>query len=168
MRRVLVIGISGAGKSTFARVLGAKTELPVIHLDKEFWRPGWTQTPRSEWRAKVAELVEGEQWIMEGNYAGTLDLRLPRTDTVVWFDYPAAKCMGRVLKRIVSSYGVVRDDMGPGCPEQLDWEFLRYVWNFNKIERPKTEAALQTFAPQLTPVMVRRDGDVDKFLSALS
>ena len=168
MRRVLVIGISGAGKSTFSPALGARAGLPVLHLDKEYWRPGWIETPRSEWRERVTALVAGEQWIMEGNYAGTLDLRLPRTDMVVWFDYPAAKCLWRVLRRIVTSYGTVRADSGAGCPERLDWEFLRYVWNFNKVERPKTVVALRKFAPHLTPVVFRRDEEVARFLQGLS
>ena len=67
-----------------------QTGLPLIHLDKEFWQPGWVQTPRPEWRAKVAELAAGERWIMDGNYDSSLDLRLPRADTVLWFDYPMA------------------------------------------------------------------------------
>jgi hypothetical protein len=88
MRRVLVIGICGAGKSTFSRTLARKTGLPLIHLDKEYWKPGWTKTPRDLWRARVGELVAGDRWIIDGNYAGSLDLRLPRADTVVRFDYP--------------------------------------------------------------------------------
>jgi adenylate kinase family enzyme len=83
MRRVLVIGISGAGKSTFSQALATKTGLPLIHLDKEFWRPGWVQTPRQEWRARVSELAARERWIMDGNYDSSLDLRLPRADTVL-------------------------------------------------------------------------------------
>jgi adenylate kinase family enzyme len=156
MRRVVVIGISGAGKSTFARALAGKTGLPLFHLDKEYWHPGWRETPRAE------------RWIMEGNYAGTLDLRLPRADTVFWFDYPALKCLARVLRRLASSCGTVRVDMGRGCPERLDWEFLRYVWRFNKVERPKTLTALARFAPHLAPVVFRRDGEVTRFLEVLS
>lgn len=86
MHRVLVIGISGAGKSTFSRALANATGLPLIHLDKEFWQPGWVQTPRLNWRAKVTELAAGERWIMDGNYDSSLDLRLPRADTALWFD----------------------------------------------------------------------------------
>ena len=145
MQRVLVIGISGAGKSTFSRALAARTGLPLIHLDKEFWQPGWMQTPRPQWRAKVAELAAGERWIMDGNYAGTLDLRLPRADTVVWFDYPRLLCLRRVAWRAVTSYGRVRRRYGRGCPERFDLEFLRYIWTFNAKERPRVVAALEQF-----------------------
>jgi adenylate kinase family enzyme len=168
MRRVLVIGIPGAGKSTFVRKLADKAGLPLIHLDAAFWRPGWTLTPRSEWRARVAELVAGDLWITEGNYANSLDLRLPRADSVLWFDYPTLKCLRRVLWRVASTYGRVRPDMAPGCPERFDWEFLRYVWRFNRDERPKTVAALAKFGAHLDPVVFRRDGEVTRFLRALS
>src|SRR5262249_3438078 len=95
MQRVLVIGISGAGKSTFARQLAVSTRLPLIHLDTEFWQPGWKVTERAEWRAKVAKLAERDAWIMDGNYGASLDLRLPRADTVMWFDYPRLVCVWR-------------------------------------------------------------------------
>ena len=168
MQRVLVIGISGAGKSTFARALADKTGLPLIHLDKEYWQPGWTMTPRGEWRERVAALVAGQRWLMEGNYASSLDLRLPRADTVLWFDYPTAKCLRRVLWRVASTYGQVRPDMGAGCPEQFDWEFLRFVWSFNRVERPKILKALAMHARHLDPVVFRRDGEVKQFLARLS
>ena len=103
MQRVLVIGISGAGKSTFSRALANTTGLPLIHLDKEFWQPGWVQTPRPEWRAKVGELAARERWIMDGNYDSSLDLRLPRADTVLWFDYPMLRCLRRAMWRAVTS-----------------------------------------------------------------
>ncbi|MFX8106590.1 AAA family ATPase, partial [Acinetobacter baumannii] len=76
MRRVVVIGCSGAGKSTLARRLGERTGLPVVHLDREDWRPGGGEPPRGDWRARVAALAADESWIMDGQYGGTLDLRL--------------------------------------------------------------------------------------------
>jgi adenylate kinase family enzyme len=168
LQRVLVIGISGAGKSTFAQALAQRTGLPLVHLDKEFWQPGWVETPRSEWRARVAELVAGERWIKEGNYASSLDLRLPRANTVVWFDYPAARCLVRVLRRVAATHGQVRADMAPGCPEQLDWGFLGYVARFNRVERPKVVAALGRYGGHLDPVVFRRDADAEQFLARLA
>ena len=142
MQRVLVIGIPGAGKSTFSRKLAARTGLPLIHLDREFWQPGWRITPREQWRAKVAALVAREAWVMDGNYGASLDLRLPRADTVAWFDYPRRVALRRVLWRIATTYGRVREDLAPGCPEKVDWEFLRYVWDFPGKERSQVVAML--------------------------
>ena len=168
MRRVLVIGISGAGKSTFSRALAGKTGLPLIHLDKEFWQPGWKITPRAEWRSKVTELVARDAWIMDGNFDSSLDLRLPRADTVVWFEFPTLRCLRRALQRTVSTYGQVRTDMGEGCPERFDLEFLRYIWTFNAKQRRQIAAALAAFGRHLDPVVFRRDREVIQFLQALS
>jgi adenylate kinase family enzyme len=167
MQRVMVIGIPGAGKSTFARALAPRLGLPLIHLDKEFWRPGWKVTPRLQWWTRVSELAAGDRWLMEGNYASSLHLRLPRADAVLWFDYPTLKCLRRVLWRILSTYGQVRPDMAPGCPERLDREFLRYVWRFNRLERPKILAALEQQGSHVHPVVFRRDGEANAFLRRL-
>ena len=167
MQRVLVIGISGAGKSTFSSALAARTGLPLIHLDTEFWQPGWKITPREEWRAKVAELITRQAWIMDGSFGATLDLRLPRADTGVWFDYPRHVCLRRALWRVVTTYGRVREDLAPGCPEKLDLEFLRYIWDFNAKSRPQIVTMLAQHARHLEPVVFQRDRDVTRFLDAL-
>src|SRR5436853_202107 len=111
MQRVLVIGISGAGKSTLSRALAARTGLPLIHLDKEFWQPGWVITPKQQWRERVASLAARERWIMDGNFDASLDLRLPRADTLIWFDYLTLRCLWRALKRVAGSFGHVRPDL---------------------------------------------------------
>src|SRR5262245_48601957 len=166
MRRVLVIGICGAGKSTFSRALARKTGLPLIHLDKEYWKPGWTGTPKPLWRARVAELVAGDRWIIDGNYGGSLDIRLPRADTVVWFDYPTLLCLRRVVWRKLANYGRVRDDMGEGCLERIDLEFLRFVWTFREKVRPTLVARLGEFGRHLRLVVFCRDREAAGFLDA--
>ena len=168
MRRVLVMGISGAGKSTFSATLAERTGLPLIHLDKEFWRPGWEVTPRAEWRLKVAELVAREAWIMDGNYDSSLDLRLPRADTVLLFDYPAHRCIGRVVKRVLTSYGKVRADMAAGCPERIDLPFLKFVWRFNAVQRPRTLAAIRQNGAHVRTVIFRRDAEARRFLDTVA
>jgi len=167
MQRVLVIGISGAGKTTFARKLAARTGLPLIHLDTEFWKPGWKVTERAEWRARVAKLAERDHWIMDGNYGASLDLRLPRADRVIWFDYPRLVCLWRALWRVATTYGRVRPDLSPGCPEQFDREFLRFIWNFNANSRPKIVAMLAEHGAHLRPIVFRRDLDVRGFLAGV-
>ena len=142
MERVLIVGASGCGKSTLARELAARVDLPLIHLDREFWLPGWVEMDRAVWRDKLARLCEQPRWVMDGNYGSTLPMRLGRADTIVFLDYPRRIYLFRVLKRIFKSRGRVRPDMGDGCPEHLDWEFLRWVWNFERDERPKISNAL--------------------------
>src|SRR5271168_5460584 len=93
MRRVLVVGCAGAGKTTFARRLGETLALPVINLDFHFWRPGWQTPERQAWREQLTALVAMPAWVMEGNYINTFDIRMPRADSLVWLDYPRGICM---------------------------------------------------------------------------
>ncbi|OPZ83053.1 MAG: topology modulation protein [bacterium ADurb.Bin429] len=137
-QRIMIIGSGGAGKSTLARQLGAVTGLPVIHLDAEHWRPGWVETPKEEWRRKVEELTRRDRWIMDGNYGGTLAIRMAAAETVIFLDYPWWLCLGRVLKRQILYRGQTRPDLTPGCPERLDREFLRWIcFDFPRRNRPR-------------------------------
>ena len=105
---------------------------------------------------------------MEGNYGSSLDLRLPRADTVIWFDYPRRRCVWRVIKRVVMTYGQIRPDMAPGCPEQINLAFLCWIWNFNRRERPGLLQKLAASGSHLTPIIFRNDGDAAQFLAKLS
>ena len=167
MQRVLVIGISGAGKSTFSRALAARTGLPLIHLDQHFHQPGWTMPPRAVWRATVADLTQREAWVMDGNYGSTFDLRMPRADTLIWFEHPRLRCIRRALSRVIVYRGQVRPDMAPGCPERLDLEFIRYIWNFGDIQARENALAIREHGRHLTPVMFRRDSDASAFLASV-
>src|SRR3982751_1716212 len=99
MKKILVIGSGGAGKSTFAQRLGAILKLEVIHLDSLYWSSGWVEMPKDEWRTMVDELLKKDSWIMDGNYGGTLDIRLEAADTVVFLDISRLICLWRILKR---------------------------------------------------------------------
>lgn len=85
MRRIAVIGCGGAGKTTLSRELGEILKLPVYHLDSFFWNPGWVPTPPEEWRRIQEELVSRDEWIMDGDYGGTLDIRFGRADTIIFW-----------------------------------------------------------------------------------
>ena len=98
-RRVVVTGIAGAGKSTFSRALSDKTGLPVIHLDIHFWKPGWVEPSEVEWSEKQRDLIISDEWILDGNYHATLELRLERADTAVFLDTPWWGCAWRALVR---------------------------------------------------------------------
>jgi len=143
MHRILLIGNPGSGKSTLARKLGERLGLEVIHLDQHFWTPGWVHVPFSRWIEMVEELVQGESWIVDGNYARTLDIRLERADGVIWLDFPTPICLFRCVLRALRGFGRERPNMPQGCRENLRWEFLQYVYTFRKRERPIVEAILQ-------------------------
>lgn len=164
MRRVLVIGSGGAGKSTFAAQLGARTGLPVIHLDTQYWRAGWQESPREEWAARVDELLAGDAWIMDGNYSGTLERRLAACDTVVFLDLPRALCLWRVVARCARYRGRTRPDMAEGCPERLTWEFARWVWTYKRQRRPGVLKRLKELGEGQRFFILRSPREVRRFL----
>jgi adenylate kinase family enzyme len=146
LQRVLVIGSPGAGKSTLSREIAARTGLPLHHLDRMFWLPGWVERDRDEGRAILSEVLAQDRWIIDGNYGSTLPMRLQRADTVVWLDYPTALCLGRVFKRWWQYRGRARPDMTEGCPESLNLQFLHYVLVFRRSWRARNAAALAGLA----------------------
>lgn len=166
MKRVLVIGSPGAGKSTFARALAKRTQLPLIHLDAEYHLPGWVEPSEDAWRARLNELVAGESWIIDGNYGGSMEFRLARTDTAMLLDYPTWLCLWRVVKRIVGLHGTVRPDAPPGCPERFDWEFLWYVAAFRTAKSPALDRRLGCFGGRV--VRFRRAAEAQAFLDSLA
>ena len=153
MERILIIGCGGAGKSTLARQLGRKLDTPVVHLDKIFWKPGWVPISREEFDAALQVEMAKEKWIMDGNFDRTLPARIKRCDTVIYMDFSRIACLLGVAKRILTTYGKVRPDMGEGCPERIDREFLQWVWNFNKNKRERNYLLLNEAAHAETIVL---------------
>ncbi len=167
MQRVLVLGSSGAGKTTLALALGQKFGLPVIHLDAHYWNPGWVETATDDWREKVAWLMEGDRWVMDGNYHNTLIPRLERCDTAIFVDRSRFACIWRVIRRRLIYHGRTRPDLPQGCPEKIDWEFLRWVWKYPKNIRPKTLAYLQERSSDKRIIILRSDREIARFLAEL-
>src|SRR5258708_34881120 len=99
MQRVLVIGCSGAGKSTLSHKLAATLDLPLVPLDRVYWKPGWIEPTKDEWRRIVQALVAEPAWLIDGDYSGTFDLRMPRADTVIWLAYPRARSLAPYVMR---------------------------------------------------------------------
>lgn len=167
MQRVLILGPCGAGKSTLGRTLAQRTGLPLHHMDRLHWKPGWVESTREELLERLTPILAGDRWIIEGNYGGTLRPRLQRADTVLVLDYPPRIYRYRVLKRIVSGYGRTRDDMTEGCPERLDAEFLRYVWRFDRDTRPRMLATLAERPAGQALHTFRHPRELDAFLATL-
>ncbi|MEC5320572.1 hypothetical protein VSX61_16775 [Brenneria populi subsp. brevivirga] len=169
-KRIVILGNAGSGKSSLARRLGEKLALPVVHLDRLFWRPGWTKPAASEFRVSVAEALKGSRWISEGNYhRRTFDLRLPNADLIIWLDTPRLVCMKRVVLR--SLRNKPRPDLPEGCAEKIDAEFaafLRYVWRFDRDERPAIETARRAQGLNVPVIHLRGPAQVDKFVAALA
>lgn len=143
MQRVLVIGPCGAGKSTLSAQLGQNLNLPVFHMDKLNWNPGWIESSKDEIHQRLGSIVTTDRWLIDGNYGGTLTPRLERADTVVYLDFPIHLCVSRLLRRIWNYRGRTRPDMTEGCPERFDLQFLIYLMRWNSGPRLRTEQMLK-------------------------
>jgi adenylate kinase family enzyme len=165
VRRVMIVGSGGAGKSTLARELGMRLEIRVVHLDAHFWKPGWVPTPREAWLEAQGELMRPEAWIIDGNYGGTMDARLALADAVIFLDLPRLVCLTRALKRRIQYHGRSRPDIAPGCPEKIDLAFLRWIWDFPSAKRPGILKKLESARVKGTRVVqLRSPRDVTAFL----
>ena len=167
MERIVIIGCGGAGKSTLARQLGEKLGIPVVHLDKLFWRPGWEQVSREEFDKLHRAQLAKDRWIMDGNFDRTMEERIARCDTVIYLDFGRLACLLGVLKRVLTTYGKVRPDMGEGCPERVDLDFLKWVWDFNKNKREKNYRLLEEAKHAKTIVLKDRRA-VKRFVKEVS
>ena len=138
MKRISIIGCCGAGKSTLSKKLQAITNLPLIHLDREFWTAGWEPSDKEDFQSRMKSIYDRDQWIIDGHYLSTMDVRLLRSDTVFHLDFSTSLCLFRTLSRMISGLGRDRSDCAEGCPERFDWEFIRYVASFRRNFRSRT------------------------------
>lgn len=167
MKRIMIIGSGGAGKSTFSRRLGALTGIEVFHLDKLHWKPGWIEPPEEEWLKTIEGVIEKDEWILDGNYGGTTDKRMAKSDTVIFLDFPRTVCIYRVLKRRLKYRGTNRPDMTEGCNEKIDAEFLSWIWNYPKTKKPEIEEKLKKFENEKNIVRLKSKREVENFLATL-
>ena len=167
MKRVMIIGCGGAGKSTLARKLGEKTGLPVVHLDQIWWEPGnWQHLEKPEFDRRLAEEMAKPRWILDGNFKRTIEERLAACDTVIYLDYPRIICLKNWLGRVIQNRGHHRADMTEGCIEWIDPEFAKWIWNFNKQYRARFYELLNG-AEGKNVVILKNRRQVRRFLEKL-
>ena len=159
--RIIVLGCPGSGKSTFARALAARTGLPLIHLDSVWWRADVSHISRDEFDRALAGLLAGEQWIMDGDYSRTYEVRLRAADTVIFLDYPEDVCMAGIVGRL----GEERPDM-PWTESALDPELVAMVKNYARDNRPVLLDLLRRYADRQVLVFTDRTR-ADRWLSEL-
>jgi len=134
MKRIAIMGCPGSGKSTLARELGAELGLPVHHLDRYYWQPGWVEADAASFASKLKELFCLDEWIIDGGYNGhdPDGLRFKRAELIIYFDRSVWLCLYRAIKRVFQYRNKTRPDMGPDCPEKMDLEFLLFIWNYRR------------------------------------
>lgn len=162
MERIVIIGCPGSGKSTLARDLGEKLDLPVVHLDRLWWTKDRQHISREEFDARLENVLKLDRWIIDGNYSRTMDTRLQHCDTIIYLDFSRWICLWGVFRRAVSRK---REAIG-GNPERLDWEFVKYIWNFNKNNRVLNSTRIAK-SKHAKAIVLKNRKEVKQFLEKL-
>ncbi len=169
--RVLVDGMMGAGKSTFARKLGARTGLPVIHLDVFYWKPGWLRPSDDEWRERQRVLLAGDAWIIDGNYNETLALRLERADTIIYLDTPWWTCASRAFVRGLRKPS---GEMPEGCESSFslrlrdEWGGAWRIWRNRSLNPELARSDILRHGSHTSVHVLRSRREVRSFLDAIN
>ena len=166
MKKVLIIGCPGSGKTTLAKALSEKTGLPLIHLDKIQWTGDWECISRENFDRTLLEKMQAPFWIIDGNYNRTIPMRLKECDTVIYLDYPTHVSFYGAMKRVISNYGKVRDDMGGKCRERFDPTFFWFILTFNLKNRRRYHKLLDG-AKGKNIIILRSRKEADKFLDKI-
>lgn len=164
MKKIVIIGSGGSGKSTLARQLGKKLKRKVYHLDALFWKPNWVGVPKEEQKKVQNDLVKEEEWIIDGNYGGTMEIRLNAADTIIFLDIPRTICVFRAFKRMLQYRNTTRPDMGEGCEERLSFEFIKWIWEYPNTKRPKILEILEQLSKDKEVIILKSPKDVQHFL----
>lgn len=167
MNKIVLIGSGGSGKSTLARQLGKKLKLNVYHLDALFWKPNWVGVPKDEQRKVQKDLVKREKWIIDGNYGGTMEIRLHAADTIIFLDIHRVICVYRAFKRMLQYRNKTRPDMGEGCQERFDLDFLKWIWSYPKNKRPEILNRLEQLSRDKQVIFLKSPGEVKKFIEKI-
>ncbi len=155
--RIMVVGSSGAGKSTLSRYIAAHRDLDYVSIDRDVrWISGWAQRGRDEQHRILQDIVSRDRWVLDGSNPSTFEMRLPRTQLVIWMLLPRISCMMGVAKRVARHYGTVRPEMADGCREKLpDMEFLGYIWHFEKRHAPVFIRNFDLYGPEVPIFQVK-------------
>ncbi|MBX8643269.1 MAG: topology modulation protein [Thermoplasmata archaeon] len=146
-KRIIVVGSPGAGKSTISRAVSSATGLPLFHLDRLYWKPGWVPVRREKFLERVRAVIASPAWIIDGNYQSTFPERFEAADTVIFLDFSRIACIVGALRRLVLDGRKERPDMTEGCEERFNrkfLEFLLFIWSYQSTGRKETVSILNS------------------------
>lgn len=162
MKKVLILGCAGSGKSTFARKLKKIINIPIYHLDMIWHKPDKTNVTFEEFDNKLYEILKKEEWIIDGNYQRTLELRLKECDSIFLLDYPLDVCFEGATSRI----GKKRDDL-PFIEEDIDEEFKNHILNFSKNKLPNLYRLLDKYRNEKDIIIFKSRQEANAYLDKL-
>lgn len=160
--RISIIGGAGTGKTTLSNLLSEKYNIPVTHIDGIHHLKNWQVRDKSERDKIILDIVEKEQWIIDGTYKDTIKQRLERSDLIIWLDYSTFAQIKGILKRFFNNPGKEKPEI-PGCNERLNLEFLKYVINYRKKKRHFVVEAIESVDPSKVLIFTKQK-DLNKWL----
>ena len=152
MQRIVVIGCPGSGKSTLSRELHSKTGIPLFHLDMMYWNADKTTVEKRIFLERLYSVLEKGEWIIDGNYTSTMELRIAASDTVIFLDYPLDICLAGIRER----RGKPRSDM-PWIEAEEDAEFIEFIKSYNEKQKPKVLDLLQKYSDKNIVILKCRE-----------
>ena len=159
MKRIIVIGCPGSGKSTVSRGLHNKTGIPLYHLDMMYWNADKTTVEKSVFLERLTSTLKKDEWIIDGNYGSTMELRMAACDTVIFLDYPLDVCLDGIKER----RGKPRSDM-PWIETEEDSEFIEFIKSYNEQQKPKVLELLEKYSDKNIVILKSRE-QADAFLN---
>ena len=168
IQRIAILGSSGSGKSTLGRQVAQVTNLPLHPLDRVFWKPGWEELSKEEFDRAHAAIVAQDRWIIDGNYSRTAELRAKRADMVIFLDFPRLFCISRVFKRNFMYRNKTRPCITPGCDEKINWEFLKWIWNYPKRSKLKMLGILAQLPKTTQVIYIKKRKEIPLLLQNLA
>jgi adenylate kinase family enzyme len=165
--RVLVVGCSGGGKTTLAIRIAERFHLEYQSIDRDVrWLPDWQVRDRQEQQTILKQLVRKNRWVMDGSSPSTFDIRVPRTDLIIWVRVSRPAALAGLARRVFTNYGKVRVAMAEGCPEPIpDRDFLSYIWNFERDSAPKFIDQIDKHGPEVPVIVIKSRSDGTQLLN---
>ncbi len=164
MKKVIIVGINGAGKSYFSKKLAEKTGLPLVHLDNLYWRDNWEKVSREEFDSLLEKELARDEWIIDGNFQRTMERRMDECNTVFYFDFSTFRGLCGVIGRMIKNEP--RDDIGGNNTNRFNLPFIRDVITFNRNNRKKTYALIAAH-PHVKTVIFKNRKQAERYLRSL-
>lgn len=167
IKRIIIMGAAGTGKTTLANRIAKDLALPLIHLDREFWLPNYQKPDPQEWMQRVNKLARADKWVMDGNYLDTIEYRVKRAHAMIWLDLPQWLYVTRILYRTAYNYGKERYDLGEGLPQRFNKELIRNAFRYPRVRRPRMlELVERAQVSGVKVIVLSSKKELDLFLSS--